>query len=69
MVQRAPVIREEQSFIRETPTIIDIIERHCLELVTAREGRKDKAETIKRERLCLIQSRKPLAVCDIHKSA
>ena len=43
MVQPAPVIREEQSFNRETPTIIDIIECHCLELVTAREGRKDKA--------------------------
>ena len=35
------------SFARETPTIIDIIKRHLLELVMAREGRKEKAETIK----------------------
>ena len=32
----------------KTPTIIDIImKRHFLELVMAREGRKEKAETIK----------------------
>ena len=33
----------------ETPTIIDIIKRLFLELVIARRGRKEKAETIERE--------------------
>ena len=37
------------SFARESPTVIDVIKRHFLELVTTREGRKEKAETIKRE--------------------
>ena len=51
MVQRAPVIRWEQSlkFARATPTIINIIKRHFLELVMAWEERKEKAETINRE--------------------
>ena len=35
-----------------------LIKRHFLELVKTREGRKQKAETIKRER-CMIQSWKP----------
>ena len=54
------------SFIRETPTVIDIIKRHFLELVMAREGRKEKAETIKGERICMIQSgpQNHHAVCD-----
>ena len=42
-MQRAPVIRKQQ----ETPTAIDIIKRHFLKLVMAREGRKEKAERIK----------------------
>ena len=46
------------SFTRETPTIIDIIKRHFFNLVMAREGRQKKAETIKRERLCMIQNGK-----------
>ena len=43
-------IRQEQSlsFARETPTI-DIKKRHFPKLVMAREGRKEKAEKIKRE--------------------
>ena len=58
MVQCAPVIRQKQSlsFIRETPTIIDIIERPFVEPVMAREGRKEMAETIKGERPCMIES-------------
>ena len=51
MVQHAPVyIWYEQTlrFARETSTIIDIIKCHFLELVMAREGRKEMAETIKR---------------------
>ena len=64
MVQRAPIIRYEQSlsFARETATIIDVIKRHFLELVTAREGTKEKAEALKREWLCMFQSRKHHAV-------
>ena len=60
MVQRAPIIRYEQSlsFARETATIIDVIKRHFLELVTAREGPKEKAETLKREWLCMFQCKK-----------
>ena len=59
MVQRAPIIRYEQSlsFARETATIIDAIKRHFLELVTAPEGTKENAETLKRKRLCMFQSR------------
>ena len=41
---------------RKTPTIIDVIKRHFLELVMAHEGRKENAETIKREWLCMFQS-------------
>ena len=49
-------------FARETATIIDVIKRHFLELVMAREGTKGKAETLKREWLCMFQSRKHYAV-------
>ena len=45
----------------ETPSIIDIIKRHFLEIVLARklpEGKKE-VETIKRERPCVNQSGKP----------
>ena len=41
---------------RKTPTIIDVIKHHFLELVMAHEGRKENAETIKREWLCMFQS-------------
>ena len=46
-----PLFGKNQSltFARESPTVIDVIKRHFLELVTTREGRKEKAETIKRE--------------------
>ena len=42
MVQRAPAIQLQQSLNcgRETPTNIEIIERHFLELVMTQEGRK-----------------------------
>ena len=43
--------RTKFRFARETPMIIDIINRHFLELVMAREGGKEKAEMIKREKI------------------
>ena len=45
MVQRTH--EQSISFARETATIIDVIKRHFLELVTAREGTKEKVETLK----------------------
>ena len=60
MVHRAPVIPKQQ----ETPTIIDIIKRHFLELMMAREGRKEKAEKIKENGYaCFKMENKLLILC------
>ena len=68
MVQRAPVIWWEQilKFARATPTTIDIIKRHFLELVSRdgtgrkkRKGRNDQQGVIG-----MFQSGKHHAVCD-----
>ena len=55
MVQRAPLIRGEQSlsFARWTPTI-DIIKRHFRKLVMARERRNEKAEMIKKRMIMRV---------------
>ena len=54
MVHAHPLSGKNKDFIRETPTIIDIIERHCLELVTAREGRNDHTRS-----LVAVEPRRP----------
>ena len=49
---------------------IEIINRHFPELVMAREGRKENAETINRKRLCMVLTGKHHSVCDcIHQNA
>ena len=52
---------------RKTPTIIDVIKRHFLELVMAWEGRKENNQ---KRMIMMFQSGKHHAVCDcVHQSA